>query len=202
MKTTIQGRFVLLLCFIQMTLVCANAQIRTVTQRPYPTEANSVAWITNVPYISGAGVQQQLDLFVPTNRKNIPLIVYIHGGGYGHGDKIGDSLNPGLNRDRVRADKFRFKTRISVLEQHGYDLTKILSEFVKCSTRRMRPGPARNIAYKKPRLMIALNNRREIPHAPHFLCRDKSHDLRRINCATMALDVAAADVYVNVEGAG
>jgi acetyl esterase/lipase len=77
-----------------MTLVSANAQIRTVTQRPYPTEANSVAWIANVPYISGAGVQQQLDLFVPTNRKNIPLIVYIHGGGYGHGDKIGDSLNP------------------------------------------------------------------------------------------------------------
>ncbi|HZC35403.1 MAG TPA: prolyl oligopeptidase family serine peptidase, partial [Chthoniobacterales bacterium] len=32
--------------------------------------------------------EQQLDLFVPTNRKNMPLIVYVHGGGYGHGDKF------------------------------------------------------------------------------------------------------------------
>jgi hypothetical protein len=94
MRTTQQRRFALLFCFIPMTLVCGNAQIRTVTQRPYPTQANSVAWINNVPYISGAGIQQQLDLFAPTNRKNMPLIVYIHGGGYGHGDKIGDSLNP------------------------------------------------------------------------------------------------------------
>lgn len=94
MKTTPRKHFVLLFCFIQMTLVCGNAQVRTVTQRPYPTEANSVAWIANVPYTSGAGPQQQLDLFVPTNRKNMPLIVYVHGGGFGHGDKFGDSLNP------------------------------------------------------------------------------------------------------------
>lgn len=94
MKTTPRNRFVLLLGLIQITLVCSNAQVRTVTQRPYPTEANSVAWIANVPYIPGAGPQQQLDLFVPTNRKNMPLIVYVHGGGFGHGDKMGDSLNP------------------------------------------------------------------------------------------------------------
>jgi hypothetical protein len=68
MKTTPQKHFVLLLYFIQMTLVCGSAQVRTVTQQPYPTEANSVAWIANMPYISGAGAQQQLDLFVATNR--------------------------------------------------------------------------------------------------------------------------------------
>ena len=94
MKTTLQRRLALLFCFIPMTLVCSNAQIRTVTQRPYPTEASSVAWISNVAYISGAGKEQQLDLFVPTNQKDRPLIVYVHGGGYGHGDKFGDSLNP------------------------------------------------------------------------------------------------------------
>jgi acetyl esterase/lipase len=74
--------------------VPANAQVRTVTQFPYPNKANSIAWVVNVPYIPGAGPQQQLDLYLPTNQKNMPLIVYVHGGGYGHGDKMGDSLNP------------------------------------------------------------------------------------------------------------
>jgi acetyl esterase/lipase len=71
-----------------------RAQIRTVTQQPYPTGGNSVAVIWNVPYVSGGGPQQQLDLYVPTERKNEPLIVYVHGGGWEHGDKMGDSWNP------------------------------------------------------------------------------------------------------------
>jgi acetyl esterase/lipase len=71
-----------------------RAQVRTVTQQPYPTGGNSVAWIWNVPYVPGGGPQQQLDLYVPTEHKNEPLIVYVHGGGWEHGDKMGDSLNP------------------------------------------------------------------------------------------------------------
>ena len=71
-----------------------RAQIRWVTQQPYPTGGNSVAWIWNVPYVSGGGAQQQLDLYVPTEHKNEPLIVFVHGGGWEHGDKMGDSLNP------------------------------------------------------------------------------------------------------------
>ncbi|MBV8142173.1 MAG: alpha/beta hydrolase [Acetobacteraceae bacterium] len=74
--------------------VPGNAQVRSVTQLPYPNKANSIAWIANIPYLSGAGPQQQLDLYLPTNQKNMPLIVYVHGGGYGYGDKMGDSLNP------------------------------------------------------------------------------------------------------------
>jgi acetyl esterase/lipase len=69
--------------------VPGNAQVRTVTQFPYPNKANSITWVVNVPYIPGAGPQQQLDLYLPTNQKNMPLIVYVHGGGYGHGDKMG-----------------------------------------------------------------------------------------------------------------
>src|SRR6202162_3405965 len=71
-----------------------RAQIRSVTQQPYPTGGNSVAWIWNVPYVSGGGPQQQLDLYIPTNHKNMPLVVFVHGGGWEHGDKAGDSLNP------------------------------------------------------------------------------------------------------------
>ncbi|MBV8227600.1 MAG: alpha/beta hydrolase [Verrucomicrobia bacterium] len=76
------------------TITITYSQIRTVTRSPYPTGANGVAWITNVPYVAGAGPQQQLDLYIPTEGKDIPLVVYIHGGGWEHGDKAGDSLNP------------------------------------------------------------------------------------------------------------
>jgi acetyl esterase/lipase len=84
----------LLICCLFATIATTYPQIRTVTQQPYPTGSNSVAWITNVPYVDGGGPQQQLDLYIPTDRKNMPLVVYVHGGGWEHGDKAGDSLNP------------------------------------------------------------------------------------------------------------
>ncbi len=82
------------ICLLLAGLNSGNAQTRTITQRPYPTGGNSVEWIANVSYVTGGGPQQQLDLFLPNNRKDLPLIVFIHGGGFGHGDKLGDSLNP------------------------------------------------------------------------------------------------------------
>jgi acetyl esterase/lipase len=69
-----------LICSLFATIATTHAQIRTVTQQPYPTGANSVAWITNVPYVEGGGPQQQLDLYIPTEGKNMSLVVYVHGG--------------------------------------------------------------------------------------------------------------------------
>lgn len=86
----------LLICCLLATIATTHAQIRTVTKQPYPTGANSVAWVTNVPYVEGGGPQQQLDLYIPTQEKNMPLVVYVHGGGWEHGDKAGDSLGPNL----------------------------------------------------------------------------------------------------------
>ena len=83
-----------LICCLFATIAATYAQIRTVTQQPYPTEANSVAWITNVPYVDGGGPQQQLDLYIPTEGKTMPLVVNVHGGGLEHGDKVGESTNP------------------------------------------------------------------------------------------------------------
>ena len=84
--------------FVAAATLCfpsfAGAQIRAKTQPPYPNGGNSVAWIWNVPYVPGGGPQQQLDLYVPTEHKNEPLIVFVHGGGWEHGDKAGDSINP------------------------------------------------------------------------------------------------------------
>ena len=72
----------------------ASAQTRTRTKTAYPTVTKSVSWITNLPYVTGGESEQQLDLYLPTNRKREPLVVYVHGGGWGHGDKAGDSINP------------------------------------------------------------------------------------------------------------
>jgi hypothetical protein len=75
----------------------AHAQTRTKTKPPYPTVAKSVSWIVNVPYIEGGGPEQQLDLYIPTDRHGEPLVVFIHGGGFEHGDKAGDSINPTIS---------------------------------------------------------------------------------------------------------
>ena len=71
-----------------------HPQTRTRTKTPYPTGSKSVSWIINVPYVTGGGPEQQLDLYIPTERHGEPLVVFIHGGGFEHGDKAGDSINP------------------------------------------------------------------------------------------------------------
>ena len=75
-------------------LIVNHAESRSRTRPPYPTVSHSVAWITNLPYVTGGGPQQQIDLYVPTNGNGRPLVVYVHGGGWEHGDKAGDSVNP------------------------------------------------------------------------------------------------------------
>jgi hypothetical protein len=43
----------LFICCLLPTIATTHAQIRTMTKQRYPTGANSVAWITNVPYVEG-----------------------------------------------------------------------------------------------------------------------------------------------------
>jgi acetyl esterase/lipase len=89
-------RLFLLVVFVDLSGISSSsyAQMRTRTELPYPTVSKSVSWIVNVPYVTGGGPEQQLDLYIPTDRHGQPLVVYVHGGGFEHGDKAGDSINP------------------------------------------------------------------------------------------------------------
>jgi acetyl esterase/lipase len=75
-------------------IIVSNAERRSFTRPPYPTVSQSVAWVTNLPYVIGGGPEQQIDLYLPTNGNGGALVVYIDGGGWEHGDKTGDSVNP------------------------------------------------------------------------------------------------------------
>jgi acetyl esterase/lipase len=79
---------------MSLQLVTLRAQITMQTQPPVPTETKSIATPTNIPYVTGGGPLQQLDLYYPTDRKGEPLIVVIHGGGWIAGDKTGGGTNP------------------------------------------------------------------------------------------------------------
>jgi len=70
-----------------------DAQIQTQTRPPVRTQTKNISYSTNIPYITGGGSLQQLNLYVPTDRNGEPLIVVVHGGGWVNGDKAGDSLN-------------------------------------------------------------------------------------------------------------
>ena len=55
----------------------------------------------NIPYAEPAGELQTLDVYSPENAKNLPVIFWIHGGGWQTGDKASAQKAQGLRRQRV-----------------------------------------------------------------------------------------------------
>ncbi|HEY3739583.1 MAG TPA: alpha/beta hydrolase, partial [Bryobacteraceae bacterium] len=41
----------------------------------------------NIPYVDGAVAKQKLDLYLPKNKTNFPVLIFVHGGGWTTGDK-------------------------------------------------------------------------------------------------------------------
>ena len=48
----------------------------------------------NIPYAEPANERQMLDVYAPENVKNLPVIFWIHGGGWQGGDKTSVHAKP------------------------------------------------------------------------------------------------------------
>ena len=89
-----------------------------------PTHAQTVK--TNIPYTEKADERQVLDVYSPPNAKNLPVVFWIHGGGWQAGDKAGVQIKP-----KVFVDKgFVFvSTNYRLLP--GVDMTTIVRDIAK-----------------------------------------------------------------------
>jgi len=93
-RRLIRSAFIPIAALIGFQAGSLNAQVETQTRPPIPTQSKHISYLTNIPYVTGGDRFQQLDLYVPADRRGEPLIVVVHGGGWVSGDKAGDSLNP------------------------------------------------------------------------------------------------------------
>lgn len=64
---------------------------------PSRTSTDTYTLYSNLAYVPGGNGQQILDLYLPKNsdRRPVPLIVYVHGGGWLAGDKTELTMNSG-----------------------------------------------------------------------------------------------------------
>ena len=61
-------------------------------QAPTPRVPDSVEAVLDIPYAGTDNARQKLDLYLPKDRKTdkpLPVVVFIHGGGWQGGDKRG-----------------------------------------------------------------------------------------------------------------
>ncbi len=55
---------------------------------------SDVVWRKDLAYVTGGGPSQTLDLYAPRQGKEVPLIVWVHGGAYLFGSKEGFPVEP------------------------------------------------------------------------------------------------------------
>lgn len=60
----------------------------------WTTSADGQSVHKDVPYVEPAHERQKLDIYAPENAKNLPVIFWIHGGGWQTGDKAEVQLKP------------------------------------------------------------------------------------------------------------
>jgi acetyl esterase/lipase len=58
------------------------------------TEAQAQEVKRNIPYAAPAQERQVLDVYSPSHAKNLPVVFWIHGGGWQTGDKTGVQIKP------------------------------------------------------------------------------------------------------------
>ncbi len=88
------------ICILLFGTTAAVAQtsrpVRRMPDRPQGIPANVTA-TRGIVYVEGGGASQSLDIFVPKDTKNPPLIVFVHGGGWSAGSK---EQNPAMQFTR------------------------------------------------------------------------------------------------------
>jgi acetyl esterase/lipase len=62
-----------------------------------PSLPRGTAVYRDVEYVTNGHALQKLDLYVPRSNSNVPLIVFIHGGGFSRGDKADQDPSPFLS---------------------------------------------------------------------------------------------------------
>lgn len=69
-----------LFCILSYAVLFSGAQAQSV--------------VRDIPYVQGGHARQVLDIYAPTNAKNLPVVFWIHGGGWQTGDKSSVQLKP------------------------------------------------------------------------------------------------------------
>jgi arylformamidase len=64
------------------------------------SEARAEVVQRNIPYADPAHERQVLDVYSPHNAKNLPVVVWIHGGGWETGDKTSVQIKPQVFTDK------------------------------------------------------------------------------------------------------
>lgn len=82
----------------------------------------------NLPYAQPRTERQTLDVYAPTEGKNLPVILWIHGGGWRRGDKSGVQKKPQAFVEKgfvFVSTNYRFYPQVSVKEMTG-DIAKAI----------------------------------------------------------------------------
>lgn len=76
----------------------------------------------DIPYAEPADPRQMLDVYAPAEGKDLPVIVWIHGGGWRRGDKASVQLKPAAFNERgflFVSTTYRFVPEVTVKEMTG-----------------------------------------------------------------------------------
>ena len=81
--TRITLTFVLILCILAVTLVLAQRR-----ERAEPPQApEGVTVHRDLAYVTNGHARQKLDLYIPNEGEDLPLIIWVHGGAWRGGFK-------------------------------------------------------------------------------------------------------------------
>lgn len=83
-----------------LTVSVAGIAVPAAAQTPAPS---SYTLHVGIPYVANATAEQQLDLYLPKAAGDLPLIVWVHGGGWWAGDKTSRDV---LDVEGLVADGF------------------------------------------------------------------------------------------------